>query len=132
MRTNEAIDEVVKLEYRFGYLNLAAFLARTKYYAIWCLAESAFIISGFGYNPLTKKYDASRNVRIRSIEFPSNLKVLLESWNMNTNVWLKECVYKRVAKEGKKPGFKSTQITFFTSAMYVPLPFCSVSPPCFC
>jgi hypothetical protein len=34
---------------------------------------------------------------------------------------LRECIYKRVAKEGKKPGFKSTQITFITSALYVSL-----------
>lgn len=23
---------------------------------------------------------------------------------MNTNVWLRECIYKRVAKKGRKPG----------------------------
>lgn len=131
-------------------------------------SESAFIISGLGYNPQTKHYDASRNVRIRSIEFAPNFKVrllspstsssrsrtaradgacllqvLLDSWNMNTNVWLRECIYKRVAKKGRKPGcvgslfslsrpssfflltldarhrFKSTQITFITSALCV-------------
>jgi len=62
---------------------------------------------------------------------------------MNTNVWLRECIYKRVAKKGRKPGcvgslfsltrpssfflltldarhrFKSTQITFITSALCV-------------
>lgn len=83
-------------------------------------------MSGFGYNPSTKKYDASRNVRIRDIELAPNFKILLDSWNMNTNVWLRECIYKRVAKEGRKPGFKSTQITFITSALYVPHP---LDPP---
>jgi hypothetical protein len=39
------------------------------------LSESSFIISGLGYNPQTKKYDASRNVRIRSIELAPNFKV---------------------------------------------------------
>lgn len=38
---------------------------------------------------------------------------------MNTNVWLRECIYKRVTKPGKKPGFQSTQITFITSALFV-------------
>lgn len=37
--------------------------------------ESAFIVSGLGYNPSTKHYDASRNVRIRSIELAPNFKV---------------------------------------------------------
>ncbi|GAA6000668.1 hypothetical protein JCM10207_004601 [Rhodosporidiobolus poonsookiae] len=103
---------------RFFQMNLAGFLARTKYYAVWCIAESAYIISGLGYNPQTKHYDASRNVRIRSIELAPNFKVLLDSWNINTNVWLRECIYKRVAKKGRKPGFKSTQITFITSALW--------------
>jgi len=58
------------------------------------------------------------------IEFPSNFKVLLDSWNMKTNVWLRECVYKRVTPKGKKPGFSSSMITFFTSAFWVrPLSF---------
>ncbi|GAA6007872.1 hypothetical protein JCM11491_006519 [Sporobolomyces phaffii] len=103
---------------RIGFMNLAGFVARTKYYAVWCMAETAFIVAGLGYNPQTKHYDASRNVRIRSIELAPNFKILLDSWNMNTNVWLRECIYKRVAKSGKKPGFKSTQITFITSALW--------------
>lgn len=71
----------------------------------------------------------------------THIQVLLDSWNMNTNVWLRECIYKRVAKKGRKPGcalarsfpscasptdcgddpcsFKSTQITFITSALCV-------------
>ncbi|KAL8279887.1 hypothetical protein RQP46_007737 [Phenoliferia psychrophenolica] len=104
--------------YRFAFMNVAGFIVRTKYYAVWCIAESACILSGLGYNPATKKYDASRNVRIRSIELAPNFKILFDSWNMNTNVWLRECIYKRVTKPGKKPGFKSTQITFITSALW--------------
>ncbi|GAA5846641.1 hypothetical protein JCM5353_000744 [Sporobolomyces roseus] len=106
------------LLHRIGFMNLAGFVARTKYYAVWCMAETAFIVAGLGYNPQTKHYDASRNVRIGSIELAPNFKILLDSWNMNTNVWLRECIYKRVAKTGKKPGFKSTQITFITSALW--------------
>ena len=56
---------------------------------------------------------------ILNIEFAENLKVLLDSWNMKTNVWLRECVYKRVTPKGKKPGFRSSMITFATSAFWV-------------
>jgi lysophospholipid acyltransferase len=35
-----------------------------------------------------------------------------------SDVWLRNCVYKRVAKPGKKPGFKSTMLTFMTSAFW--------------
>ncbi|SCV72442.1 BQ2448_3979 [Microbotryum intermedium] len=109
---------VLPLWKRIGFMQIAGFVARTKYYGVWCIAESAFIISGLGYNPRTKHYDASRNVRIRSIEFAPNFKILLDSWNMNTNVWLRECIYKRVTSKGRKPGFVSTQITFITSALW--------------
>ena len=52
------------------------------------------------------------------IEFAPNFKVL-DSWNMKANVWLRECVYKRVTPKGKKPGFSSSMITFATSAFWV-------------
>ena len=38
---------------------------------------------------------------------------------MKTNVWLRECVYKRVTPTGKKPGFSSAMWTFGTSAFWV-------------
>ena len=53
------------------------------------------------------------------IEFAPNFKLLLDAWNVKTNVWLRECVYKRVTPKGKKPGFTSSMITFFTSAFWV-------------
>jgi lysophospholipid acyltransferase len=58
-------------------------------------------------------------VKKREIETPSNFKVLLDSWNMKTNVWLRECVYKRITPKGKKPGFWSSMVTFATSAFWV-------------
>ena len=63
---------------------------------------------------------------ILNIEFAENLKVLLDSWNMKTNVWLRECVYKRVTPKGKKPGFRSSLATFATSALWVRLRFSSL------
>ena len=53
------------------------------------------------------------------IELAPNFKVLLDSWNMKTNVWLRECVYKRVTPKGKKPGNLSSMLTFLTSAFWV-------------
>jgi len=37
---------------------------------------------------------------------------------MKTNIWLRECVYKRVTPKGKKPGFRSSMLTFATSAFW--------------
>lgn len=47
-----------------------------------------------------------------------SFKTLLDAWNIGANTWLRECVYKRLAKPGKKPGFKSTMATFGTSAFW--------------
>ena len=54
-----------------------------------------------------------------NIEFAENFKMLLDSWNMKTNVWLRECIYKRVTKKGEKPGFNSSMMTFTVSAIWV-------------
>lgn len=59
---------------RLLFVQVAGFVARTKYYAVWCLAESAFIISGMGWNPRSNDYTASRNVNIRAIEFAGNVR----------------------------------------------------------
>ena len=73
-----------------------------------------------GFSPTgATVWDGAANVKIWDIEFAPNMKVLLDSWNMKTNVWLRECVYKRVTPAGKKPGFRSSMITFATSAFWV-------------
>lgn len=86
-------------------------------------SQGASILTGLGFNGYTPsggtRWDRTANVNVLKIEFAPNLKVLLDNWNINTNVWLRDCVYKRVASPGKKPGFKSTQLTFMTSAFWV-------------
>lgn len=87
--------------------------------------QGAAIVSGYGFSGFTPsgatRWEGAGNVQIWNIEFAPNLKVLLDSWNMKTNVWLRECVYKRVTPKGKKPGFRSSMITFVTSAFWVSL-----------
>lgn len=87
------------------------------------LHQGASILTGLGftgYGPSGETlWEGAANVNVLEIELPSNFKVLLDSWNMKTNVWLRECVYKRVTPKGKKPGFRSSMITFGTSAFWV-------------
>ncbi|KAI0069105.1 MBOAT-domain-containing protein [Artomyces pyxidatus] len=97
-------------------------IERAKYYSIWILTEGASILTGHGftgYSPSGKSlWEGAANVDVLLIEFAPSFKVLLDSWNMKTNVWLRECVYKRVTPKGKKPGFKSSMTTFATSAFW--------------
>lgn len=105
------------------WIQVAGFMARTKYYGIWSLTDGACILSGLGYNGVDSAtgktlWNRCRNIDIPKIEFANNWKELLDHWNMNTNVWLRNNVYKRIARPGRKPGFKSTMTTFFTSAFW--------------
>ena len=85
--------------------------------------QGASILTGLGFTGLNPKgepqWDGAANVKVVQIEFAPNFKLLLDAWNIKTNVWLRECVYKRVTPKGKKPGFTSSMITFFTSAFWV-------------
>ncbi|CCG25947.1 Ale1 protein [Candida orthopsilosis Co 90-125] len=109
--------------YRIFYMWLLGFLYRLKYYAIWLIAEGACILCGIGYNGYdaeTKEFKWNRvqNVDPVTFELGQNVHTCLEAWNQNTNKWLKHYVYLRVAKKGRKPGFKSTVFTFATSAFW--------------
>lgn len=116
--------------WRLWFALVASFMARTKYYAIWSLTNASCILSGLSYNGLAPVTDGQseiatrtmwnrcQNVDILGVELAQNWKELLDHWNMNTNVWLRNNVYKRIAKPGRKPGFKSTMFTFLTSAFW--------------
>ncbi|WVR06969.1 hypothetical protein IAU60_004005 [Kwoniella sp. DSM 27419] len=108
---------------RLGFVQLAGFIARTKYYAVWSLSEGACILTGIGFNgydPVTGRtlWNRVRNINIISIETAPSFKVLFDSWNCRTNVWLRDVVYKRLTKKGKKPGTKQSMATFVTSAFW--------------
>ncbi|CAE7187411.1 unnamed protein product [Rhizoctonia solani] len=108
--------------YKLGTTQLFGFFARTKYYGAWSLTEGAAVLSGLGFNGFNAsgqpRWDKTANIDIKNIEFAPNFKVLLDSWNINTNVWLRNCIYKRVTPKGKRPGFKSSMLTFLTSALW--------------
>ncbi|KAF9990217.1 lysophospholipid acyltransferase [Mortierella antarctica] len=108
---------------RFGYVQLAAFAARFKYYAVWKLAEGACVMAGFGYNgqdPKTgeARWDATSNINVWAYETGQSIKTLADSWNMGTNKWLKHSVYFRVVASGAKPGALETFATFGVSALW--------------
>ncbi|TFK96340.1 MBOAT, membrane-bound O-acyltransferase family-domain-containing protein [Pterulicium gracile] len=107
---------------RVMYYQVGGVVERSKYYAVWTLTEGASILTGLGFNGFKAsgepRWNGAANVKPMEIEFPSNFKVLFDSWNMNTNIWLRECVYKRVTPKGRKPGNRSQMLTFATSAFW--------------
>lgn len=108
---------------RFGYVQLAAFAARFKYYAVWKMAEGACVLAGFGYNGQDPKtgehlWDATSNINVWAYETGQSIKTLADNWNMGTNKWLKHSVYFRVVAPGAKPGPLETFATFGVSAFW--------------
>ncbi|KAG0641688.1 MBOAT, membrane-bound O-acyltransferase family-domain-containing protein [Tuber brumale] len=107
---------------RVWYIYALGFTERLKYYGVWSLTEGACILSGLGYNGLDEnggpRWDRLTNVDPWALETAENSRAYLESWNMNTNKWLKNYVYLRVTPRGKKPGFRSSLVTFGTSAIW--------------
>lgn len=109
--------------YRIFYYWVLGFSFRLKYYTIWLIAEGACILCGIGYNGYDATTDSFKWNRVENIdplgfEFGQNVHTCLEAWNKNTNKWLKYYVYLRIARKGKKPGFKSTLFTFLSSAFW--------------
>ena len=111
-------------------MQLAGFVERSRYYGVWILTEGASILTGLGFTGYSPSgaatWNGAANVEVWKIEVPENFKVLIDSWNIKTNVWLRECVYKRVTPKGQKAGFQSSILTYLTSAVWVrPDPFCA-------
>ncbi|KAG9219407.1 hypothetical protein CCMSSC00406_0005301 [Pleurotus cornucopiae] len=110
------------LPYRIAFYQICGFFERSKYYALWIITEGASILTGLGFSGFSASgsslWEGAANVDVLSIEFAPSIKVLLDSWNMKTNVWLRECLYKRVTPKGKKAGFRSSMLTFLTSAVW--------------
>ncbi|KAI1311071.1 lysophospholipid acyltransferase [Mortierella claussenii] len=108
---------------RLGYIQLASFAARFKYYAVWKMAEGACVLAGFGYNGHDSKtgeprWDATSNIDVWAYETGQSLKTLMDSWNKGTNQWLKHSVYLRVLSPGSRPGAVETFSTFAVSALW--------------
>jgi len=110
------------LLYRILVVQLAGFVERSRYYSVWILTEGASILTGLGFTGYSPSgvatWNGAANVDVRKIEIPENFKMLIDSWNIKTNVWLRECVYKRVTPKGQKAGFQSSILTYLTSAIW--------------
>ncbi len=123
-------DRVLGDEYKkhgfFGrifILHMLGFTTRMKYYGVWYLTEGACILSGIGYKGVDPKtgrvqWDRLQNVNPWGIETAQNTRAYLGNWNINTNNWLRNYMYLRVTRKGKKPGFRASLATFVTSAIW--------------
>lgn len=116
--------------YKYIYLFLSSFFARSKYYTGWTLSYASLIFSGIAYE---EKRNDKGEVEERSLpkgdygsiissELGINPKTKLNLWNLTVHLWLKNYLFRRVVAVDKKP-FKGNYalgsfLTFLVSAIW--------------
>ncbi|KAJ7361776.1 Lysophospholipid acyltransferase 1 [Desmophyllum pertusum] len=103
------------LIWRITYSWISIVSIRMRYYFAFKLAEAVNNMCGLGFNGYDEngkaKWDRVTNVNILKLEFASNMKEVLDNWNICTVVWLRRIVYDRVPHH-------RTQAVFVLSALW--------------
>ncbi|XP_064642988.1 lysophospholipid acyltransferase 5-like isoform X1 [Lineus longissimus] len=71
-----------------------------KYVACWLISEGSCMMIGLSYNGKDENgndlWDACANIKIRKFELAQSGSAMVTSFNLNTNVWVSQYVYKRL------------------------------------
>ncbi|XP_072175406.1 lysophospholipid acyltransferase 2-like [Diadema setosum] len=90
-------------------------VAKSKYFFGWVLADAMNNAGGLGFNGYDEdgkpKWDGVSNVIIWNFQFPTNLKMLIDSWNISALTWLRHTCYDRVPTQ-------KALLTFLLSSMW--------------
>ncbi|KAH0949625.1 hypothetical protein HN011_006924 [Eciton burchellii] len=101
LKENEFLEKT-NIFYKVWYLMTTTMLARFKYYHAWLFADAICNNSGLGFNGYDERgnprWDAVSNIDVYKFETSLNLKNAIESWNKNTNLWLRSIVYERTGR----------------------------------
>ncbi|KAG1656882.1 Lysophospholipid acyltransferase 5 [Nymphon striatum] len=88
----------------------------SKYLAIWLFAEGSCIITGLTYNGKDKNdrilWDGCANIKIRKFEGSLLFGTVIQSFNINTNVWVAQYIYKRLKFMGSRYISQSVTLIF--------------------
>ncbi|KAA0702928.1 Lysophospholipid acyltransferase 1 [Triplophysa tibetana] len=100
---------------RLGYAFISIQAARPKFYFAWTLAEAIHNAAGYGISGMDDNgkvsWDLLSNVYIWKIETATSLKSFIDSWNIQTALWLKRVCYDRAPYYG-------LPLTFVLSAIW--------------
>lgn len=80
------------------------------------MQEGSLIISGFTYNDETKQLDTYSNVDTKRFFTTSNFDGIIKSFNITTNVWSKNYVFRRLKFLGSR--FQSHFLTLTFLALW--------------
>ncbi|XP_020624973.1 membrane-bound O-acyltransferase domain-containing protein 2-like isoform X2 [Orbicella faveolata] len=86
--------------WRVLYSWISILSVRMRYYFAFTLAEAVNNMCGLGFNGYDEngkgKWNRVTNVDILKLEFATNMKQVLDNWNICTVLWLRRIVYERV------------------------------------
>ncbi len=71
----------------------ATTFGRYKYYVAWALAEGAIVTAGLKSNG-----EWIKSVNIVKVEFGTNMRDLINNWNITVSKWMRNYVYTRAGK----------------------------------
>lgn len=85
---------------RLALLYLVCYGARSSYYFVWLIIDCACNAAGLGfagYNNLGyAQWNLISGVDVFAFEFGTNLRSMINSWNITTSNWLRRVCYERV------------------------------------
>ena len=114
--------------YKAVYFNLAMVVCKIRYTCAWKFTEAGMVASGMAFAGYTKGGKPSwfRGVSINywEAELGATAKHMIDNWNISVAVWLRRCVFNRVAISGEevKPSplrrSMAQHTTFIVSALW--------------
>jgi len=78
------------------YMGLWGKVTLYKYNSCWLIVEGVLIMSGISYNARHATWDACNNIHVHLFELAIKFSDIIKSFNMNTNKWVMQYVYKRL------------------------------------
>uniref|UniRef100_A0A1B6D3K0 Lysophospholipid acyltransferase 5 n=1 Tax=Clastoptera arizonana TaxID=38151 RepID=A0A1B6D3K0_9HEMI len=91
---------------RLFFMGIWGHVALYKYVCIWKICEGVCVTSGITHNGVgpdgNAKWDGCKNIDIKTFEGATNFGHYVESFNINTNQWVLQYIYKRLKFLGNK------------------------------
>ncbi|XP_031550403.1 lysophospholipid acyltransferase 5-like [Actinia tenebrosa] len=98
--------ENISLLHRFWFFIWFYEVMYMKYLGLFLVSEGCCIITGLGYNGKTEegkpKWDAVSNIRIISYETSYSIQQIIQSFHLQTSLWIVRYVYKRAKFLGNR------------------------------
>ncbi|XP_031574563.1 lysophospholipid acyltransferase 2-like isoform X2 [Actinia tenebrosa] len=102
LNTDEEFIATHSFLWRLMFAWFSMVTLRMRYYFAFKGAEAVNNLVGLGFSGYDEKgqplWNGMLHANILKVEFPLNMKMIFDNWNISTGSWLRRCVYDRVTK----------------------------------